>query len=216
MAIDQDVVSSGEFNVMLDYLRGAGASLGGPHLTGVYGEADVLDRAREAGVAAWYWQTVAWSGGRRTAAHLFQHVGTVNVGGVGCDVNDVLFPDWGQHNLEVDDVSWTDTLRDWDSPNAEAAAYVWLIAARKDAGAARALAEAQSGQIAELSSQVAALAGALTDSEAKIIAAIRGQAGQTNVDNLSTQLATALGPATTAELGRRLSASGNSTTPAGD
>lgn len=98
MATDQDVVTSGEFATMVEYLRGASTSLGGVHVTGVYGEADVIDRARDAGVAAWFWQTAAWSRGRRTSAHLFQRVGTVNVGGIGCDINDVLQDDWGQHN----------------------------------------------------------------------------------------------------------------------
>lgn len=102
MAVDQDVVKTGEFTTMVEYLRGAGASLGGPAATGVYGEADVIDRARDAGVASWFWQTAAWSRGRRTTAHLFQHVGTVNVGGIACDFNDVLAPDWGQHNAEED------------------------------------------------------------------------------------------------------------------
>jgi hypothetical protein len=144
MAIDQDV-TAGEYATMLDYLRGAAVSLGGPHLTGVYGEADVIDQARTAGVAAWFWQTAAWSAKRRTTAHLFQHVGTVTVGGVGCDINDVLSDDWGQHNyvhVEVDDVSWTDTLEDWELNAAgghdKAPAYVWAIAARRAAGEAAA------------------------------------------------------------------------------
>lgn len=98
MAVDRVVATSGEFATMVEYLRGANTSLGGPGLTGVYGEADVIDRARDAGVAAWFWQTAAWSRGRRTAAHLFQRIGAVTVGGISCDVNDILEADWGQHN----------------------------------------------------------------------------------------------------------------------
>jgi hypothetical protein len=98
MAIDEDVVTEGQYAIMLDYLRGASGPLGGPELTGVYGEADVIDRARAAGVTAWHWQTVAWSKKRRTPANLYQHAGYVFVGGVQCDVNDVLTTDWGQHN----------------------------------------------------------------------------------------------------------------------
>lgn len=98
-AIDQDVVKTGEFDAMVEYLRGCGDTLGGPARVGVYGEADVIDRARAAGVARYFWQTAAWSRNRRTAAHLFQHVGTVEVGRVACDVNDVLADDWGQHNF---------------------------------------------------------------------------------------------------------------------
>jgi hypothetical protein len=104
MAIDQDVVSTGEFDTMIEYLRGANASLGGSALTGVYGEADVIDRARDAGVAHWFWQTAAWSRSRVAKdLHIFQHVGAVNVGGVGCDINEVLQEDWGQHSYQGDD-----------------------------------------------------------------------------------------------------------------
>lgn len=167
IAIDQDVVSTGEFDTMLDYLRGANGPLGGPGMTGVYGETDVINRARAAGVAAWYWDTTAWSRGvKAPGIHLFQHVGTVTVGGIGCDINDVLLPDWGQHTLEDTVLDWTTVLKDWDTAT-EAQAYVWLLAARKDAGAARALAEAQAQQIAALTGQVAGLMDAMTQLAAK-------------------------------------------------
>lgn len=109
MAIDQDVVNSGEFATMIDYLRGAGQSLGGAARTGVYGEADVINRARDAGVAHWFWQTAAWSRGRIAAnLNLYQKIGYVNVGGIACDVNDVHALDWGQHNYKGDSVSAAD------------------------------------------------------------------------------------------------------------
>lgn len=98
-AVDQDVVTTGEFATMLDYLRGAGDVDGGPDLVGVYGEADVIDRARDAGVARYFWQTAAWSRGRHAVAHLYQRIAAVTVGGISCDVNDVLTTDWGQHNI---------------------------------------------------------------------------------------------------------------------
>lgn len=107
MAIDQDVVATGEFSVMIDYLRGAAGPLGGANRVGVYGEADVLDAARVAKVAGYYWQTVAWSRGRRTEANLFQRLSGVTVGGIACDVNDVLQPDWGQHLITVEGADMT-------------------------------------------------------------------------------------------------------------
>lgn len=164
LAIDQDVVSAGEFEVMVDHLRGAGTTVGGTGLLGVYGEADAIDRARDVGVASYFWQTAAWSRGRRTSAHLFQHVGTVYVGGVACDVNDVLADDWGQHNLE-DDVSWTEQLEDWDPPNTTAAAKVWLIASRKAAGEA-------ANTAARVEAQLAAMSGTLTANQTALLAAI--------------------------------------------
>ena len=106
MAVDRDVVTGGEFTRMVEYLRGASQALGGTGRTGVYGEYDVCVRAKQAGVARWFWQCRAWSGtpvrlfpGR----HLYQRAGTVFVGGISCDINDVLQPDWGQHT--EDDVS---------------------------------------------------------------------------------------------------------------
>jgi hypothetical protein len=116
MAIDEDVVTAGEFSSMLEYLRGAQGPLGGSRLTGVYGEADVVDRARDAGVATWIWQTKAWSRGRVTTAHLRQLIGTVTVGGIACDVNDILTADWGQHNYVEDDMT----------PDQEQKLFIWL------------------------------------------------------------------------------------------
>lgn len=114
MAIDQDVVTSGEFELMLDYLRGAGQVLG-VRGVGVYGEADVIDAARTAGVASVFWQTAAWSRGRSTTANLHQLIGTVHVGGVDCDVNNISAADWGQHNRKIGGtMELTDPL---DNPN---------------------------------------------------------------------------------------------------
>lgn len=123
MAIDQDVVGFGEMATAMDYLRGAADTLGDPRLVGVYGEADVIDRARDEGLAGYFWQTAAWSRGRRTTANLFQRIGTVYVGGIACDVNDALTPDWGQHNYVMeDDMSWNESLT-LDAPDGKQYTY---------------------------------------------------------------------------------------------
>jgi hypothetical protein len=118
MAVDRDVVTSGEFATMVEYIRGAAQTLGGIRVTGVYGEYDVCVRVQRAGVARWFWQCRAWSGtpprlfpGR----HLFQRAGLTRVNGIGCDINDVLQRDWGQHT--EDDMQLTDRV-DWDRINA--------------------------------------------------------------------------------------------------
>ena len=118
VAVDRDVVTSGEFATMVEYVRGASQTLAGIRVTGVYGEHDVCVRVQRAGVARWFWQSRAWSGtpprlfpGR----HLFQRAGLTEVNGIGCDINDVLQRDWGQH--PEDDMQLTDRV-DWDRINA--------------------------------------------------------------------------------------------------
>lgn len=150
MAVDQDVVTAGEFAVMVEYLRGAAQTLGGVGLTGVYGEFDVCVRVQQAGVARWFWQCRAWSGtpARLFAGrHLYQRVGTVTVGGIGCDINDVLQPDWGQHSatatVEDEDMKLTDPV-DWQKINALGPNYLGhkILGAWQNSVATRATASA--------------------------------------------------------------------------
>jgi hypothetical protein len=97
-AVDSDQVTSGQFLAAMAYLDGAASVLGRPRV-GVYGEYDIVEMALP-GHAAYGWQTAAWSKGKRSAkAALFQKIGTVVVGGIACDENDVLNTDWGQHNF---------------------------------------------------------------------------------------------------------------------
>jgi glycoside hydrolase-like protein len=79
------------------YLDGA-ASVVGLHRVGVYGSYYVVKRCLDNNTARWAWQTGAWSGGQREPrAHIYQRIGFATVGGVECDVNEALQPDFGQH-----------------------------------------------------------------------------------------------------------------------
>jgi hypothetical protein len=79
-----------------DYLRGAASVLGGPDRIGVYGSYYVCQRCAASGTAQWFWQCGAWSGGQRWAgAHIYQRIGFATIGGVQCDVNEALAPDFG-------------------------------------------------------------------------------------------------------------------------
>jgi hypothetical protein len=173
-ACDTDVVSEAEFAAVLDYLRGAGDIHGGPSRVGVYGEYDVVERAAHAGVAAWRWQTRAWSGGRlSTQAQIRQEIGTYTVGGIGCDRNTILVPDWGQTGLvqeEIDmpltpadvDLIWNESVA-WppntDLPHGKDVYNLreWIVGA--NIGAARALVI-----VTTLTAQVAALAALMQHS----------------------------------------------------
>lgn len=190
MACDTDIVTPAQFATVLDYLRGAGEILGGPQMVGVYGEYDVIDRAATAGVAAWFWQTRAWSGGRRhPRAHLLQELGTFVVDGIGCDRNTILAPDWGQAGTTVEDampsaadmwavqLPWPNNLSDVPPLSHAKASYTaeeWLTGA--SINAARAVREAGDAQaavagLAKVVAQIGAQVGTLTDDEAKILAA---------------------------------------------
>lgn len=217
MAVDQDVVATGEFGTMIEYLRGAGTSLGGAYLTGVYGEADVIDRARDAGVAAWFWQTVAWSRGRRTAAHLFQHVGTVTVNGVVCDLNDVLVDDWGQHlggsmALTDDDISrligrlwYGDRFRDEDGAGPIPAVNFGQVMEELLQNSRKAARQTE-GLSDDEANIVTALSGARGDVLTAIAALPEpGQLTDVQVADLAEKLHVHLGADVAAELGRRLS-----------
>lgn len=85
------------------YFKGACEAIGRERV-GIYGHSKVCDWAREDGVIApladgkfLMWATEAWSGGKRPSqAVLFQRAGQKTVGGVECDINDVLYEkNWG-------------------------------------------------------------------------------------------------------------------------
>lgn len=99
-AVDFDAVPA----TVAEYFRGT-ADVLGVGRNGAYGSYKVLEYLFDRGIITYGWQTVAWSGGRREArAHLYQRLGQVPVGGVSCDVNDVLKTDFGQDYLPEDDM----------------------------------------------------------------------------------------------------------------
>ncbi len=95
-AVDYDA-GDADKPTIAEYLRGAASVLGGPHRVGVYGGYWVVEYCLDKGVAAYGWQTLAWSGGRRDArAQLYQHTVNVHIGGLSCDLNTAFVPDFGQ------------------------------------------------------------------------------------------------------------------------
>lgn len=125
-AIDQDVVSTEEFEAVDSYADGW-ASVLGLDFCGPYGEHDVCARLWNRGFK-WTWQCRAWSGTPIKyfePRKLFQRFGAVNVperGGIPCDINDVNAADWGQ--IGADDVSWSETLTNAEGYPAEAGQFL--------------------------------------------------------------------------------------------
>jgi hypothetical protein len=66
-----------------------------------------------------------------TTANLLQLIGSVYVSGIACDANNVLTPDWGQHNAtEEDTLSWNDSLTFTNPETGKPATYPagdWLL-----------------------------------------------------------------------------------------
>lgn len=100
-AIDYDV-SATAWPAAREYLRGAGSVIG-PGLVGIYGEYDAMVWAARDGVAAWFFQTYAWSGGRwYSGNHVEQyHNGASVAGGIVdlCRSRKADFGQWGQGGI---------------------------------------------------------------------------------------------------------------------
>lgn len=96
-------LSQVEIPTGLAYLDGA-ASVLGKAAVGAYGFSEFINPARSGGHATFFWQC----GSRSTVGsgvHLYQrNTGSTNVGGISCDVNDLLAPILG------DDVSFDDVI----------------------------------------------------------------------------------------------------------
>lgn len=95
-AVDFDVTSTAQLAAVAAYFDGFRGVLG-PHPAGAYGELSVVDALLTGRHVTYGWQTGAWSGGKLSRlAHLYQRIGGVTVGGVSCDVDVALAPDFGQ------------------------------------------------------------------------------------------------------------------------
>lgn len=136
-AADYDAPAS-DFTGIGEYMRGA-ASVLGLGRVGCYGKWSLLDWLFGRNLISWGWQTYAWSPGHNKdpktyhpRAHLFQRLAQVTVGGIACDVNDVLKTNYGQ--IGADDVSagevWNYKIA-FKAPGQETAseftAATWLV-----------------------------------------------------------------------------------------
>jgi Domain of unknown function (DUF1906) len=86
----------------IDAYLTAAASILGRARVGVYGSLGLLTRCRQNGTATWYWQTIAWSGGKTppTWVHLFQYqtgsTGAKPINGAAVDYDRALQGNYGQ------------------------------------------------------------------------------------------------------------------------
>jgi hypothetical protein len=93
-SVDQDTRSN---PAMIDaYFKGIRTVLPVARI-GVYGGLSTVQRAVDQGLASWYWQTAAWSGGAwMKAAHLQQYRNGVTLAGADLDLDRAMRADFGQ------------------------------------------------------------------------------------------------------------------------
>jgi hypothetical protein len=112
-ACDFDI-QPGQYAAADAYLQGA-ASVLGVSKVGTYGGYAWVTHCRAAGLAAFLWQTGAWSYTLvANGINIYQHIGTVYVSGVPCDYSTVYKTDYGQHPRAVaPPVTPPPPVKDW-------------------------------------------------------------------------------------------------------
>ena len=98
-AVDFDIAPA-QKAVAGEYMKGV-ASVLGVGRVGAYGGYWWIKYCVDNGLASFFWQAIAWSGGMvHPNANLFQRLGGTTVNGTSCDINDALQPDYGQNNYQ--------------------------------------------------------------------------------------------------------------------
>lgn len=86
-AVDFDAGAK-DMDAIEAYLRAAGEAIKG-YRVGVYGEYDVVEEMARRGAAKHFWQTYAWSRGRKSPrANIWQHKNDVTIAGHHVDLNE--------------------------------------------------------------------------------------------------------------------------------
>lgn len=85
-AVDYDAQPA-DYDAIEAYLRAAEEQIPG-YRVGVYGSYTVVEEMAHRGAAWHFWQTYAWSGGKKSkAANIYQHKNDVSMAGIGVDLN---------------------------------------------------------------------------------------------------------------------------------
>ncbi|WP_028547403.1 DUF1906 domain-containing protein [Paenibacillus sp. UNC451MF] len=86
-AVDFDATPA-QMSTVIAYIKGASDATPG-YNTGVYGSYAVVEAVYSAGACSRFWQTYAWSGGKKsTVANIYQYLNDIVVNGIGIDLND--------------------------------------------------------------------------------------------------------------------------------
>lgn len=118
-AVDFDA-SAKDYDAIEAYLRAAAGAIPG-YRVGVYGEYDVIEEMARRGAAKHFWQTYAWSGGKKSAkANIYQYKNGQTVAGHPVDLNE-SYGNEGWWNLNEKKQS-QDGLSSWAKE-----AWKWVV-----------------------------------------------------------------------------------------
>lgn len=87
-AVDFDVTKPEQLDDIEEYLKACKAALGTAYNVGVYGELTVIDEMHKRGAAKHFWQTYAWSNGKKSdKANVYQFKNGQSLAGITVDLN---------------------------------------------------------------------------------------------------------------------------------
>lgn len=99
-AVDFDVTSPDQLDLIEQYLKGAATVLGTTYAVGLYAEYEVIEEMKKRGAAKHFWQTYAWSKGKRSVhANVYQFKNGQTLAGITVDFNN-SFGNEGFWNLK--------------------------------------------------------------------------------------------------------------------
>lgn len=98
-AVDYPAVDA-DYPAITAYFNAVKAHIGSDYVVGAYGHYGVMEYLHSNNIVKYFFQTIAWSGGKEASdfIHIFQHVTNVSMAGIQVDKDDVLRDPgaWGQ------------------------------------------------------------------------------------------------------------------------
>ncbi|MEI7027220.1 DUF1906 domain-containing protein [Paenibacillus sp. y28] len=99
-AVDFDATAV-QMQAVIAYIEGAKEAADG-YITGAYGSYSVVEALHASGACSRFWQTYAWSSGKKSAAaNIYQYENDITMNGIGVDLNE-SYGNEGGWNLAVD------------------------------------------------------------------------------------------------------------------
>ncbi|MEK3915137.1 DUF1906 domain-containing protein [Paenibacillus sp. FSL H7-0331] len=114
-AVDFDATIA-QMNTIADYIAAAAEATPG-YYTGVYGSYAVIEEMYKRGVCSRFWQTYAWSGGKKSEVrNIYQYQNDITLNGINVDLNESYGKEgwWNTNEIpEEDEMNMPMKLEQW-------------------------------------------------------------------------------------------------------